>query len=149
MVSHTPPSPPVAPAQDIKSFVAKKKPHNDIQFAATVAYYFQFEAPPSERKESINGEDLQEACRKAGRTRFSKPGNTLKNAHTLGLLDRTGERGYYSVNTVGENLVAMTLPGESNSDGKASKPTNGRTSGIAKKKAAKKKASKKKVARKA
>jgi len=40
-LQHTPP-------QDIKSFVAAKSPRNDVQFAATVAYYFQFEAPPSE-----------------------------------------------------------------------------------------------------
>ena len=34
----------------------------------------------------------------------------LNNAHTLGLLDRGAEKGTYSINSVGENLVAMTLP---------------------------------------
>ena len=139
-LQHTPP-------QDIKSFVAAKSPRNDVQFAATVAYYFQFEAPPSERKQSINGDDLQDACRKAGRDRLRDPGQTLRNAHHLGLLDKAGEPGSFSVNTVGENLVAMTLPGDSNSSGKA-KRTRKKTSKRAKKRAANKKAAKKKAGRK-
>lgn len=32
-------------AIDIKTFVAEKKPRNDVQFAATVAYYYRFESP--------------------------------------------------------------------------------------------------------
>jgi hypothetical protein len=39
------------------------------------------------------------------------PAQTLINAHGAGLLD-TAERGAYAINSVGENLVAMTLPGE-------------------------------------
>jgi len=49
------------PASDVKSFVEKKNPTSDIQFAATVAYYYQFEAPGHLRKQSITKEDLQEA----------------------------------------------------------------------------------------
>ena len=94
---------------DIKSFVTSKNPTSDTQFAATVAYFYRFEAPPAERKESITGEDLQDACRKVGRARFPRVAQTLINAHTQGLLDR-GDRGAYSINTVGENLVAMALP---------------------------------------
>lgn len=30
---------------DIKTFVATKAPKSDVQFAATVAYYYRFEAP--------------------------------------------------------------------------------------------------------
>ena len=97
--------------QDIKSFVNEKNPGSDNQFAAVVAYYYQFEAPEEEKKEAINSEDLQEACRKASRTRLASPLNTLNNAHKGGLLDRAGERGAFKVNSVGENLVAMTLPG--------------------------------------
>jgi hypothetical protein len=107
--------------QDIKSFVAAKNPRSDVQFAATVAYYFQFEAPPSERKEAINKDDLQDACRKVGRERFKNPYGTLANAHTLGLLDKGPEKATYSINSVGENLVAMTLPGEGDPGGKPSK----------------------------
>jgi hypothetical protein len=39
------------------------------------------------------------------------PNKTLNNAHGHGLLDRAGDRGAFRINSVGENLVAMTLPG--------------------------------------
>ena len=119
--------------QDIKTFIRTKNPRNDVQFAATVAYYLQFEAPPSERKSSINKEDLQEACRRAGRDRLKNPRQTLWNAHTLGLLDKTGERGHFSVNTVGENLVAMTLPGDGDSKGEPSRQSKPKVSRESKK----------------
>src|SRR5262249_54251804 len=97
---------------DIKSFIAAKNPAKDVQFAAVVAYYYRFEAPPAERKDAINQTDLQEAARKAGRQRFGRPIQTLNNAHKLGLLDKGSERGTFTINSVGENLVAMTLPGD-------------------------------------
>lgn len=103
-------------AKDIKSFIAAKNPKSDNQFAAVVAYYHRFEAPLSERKQSVTAEDLQEATRKAGRDRLKRPIKTLHSAHRIGLLDKAG-RGQFSVNTVGENLVAMTLP---QANGKAS-----------------------------
>jgi len=98
------------PGINIKQFVAEKAPKTDVHFATTVAYYYRFEAPEKERKESINSDDLKEACRQVGRTRLPRPHHTLRDAHDAGLLDRSGERGEYSINTVGENLVAMTLP---------------------------------------
>lgn len=119
--------------QDIKSFVAVKNPRSDVQFAATVAYYFQFEAPAAEKKRAITKDDLQEACRKAGRERFVNPAQTLRNAHQLGLLDKGDEAGAFTINTVGENLVAMTLPG----DGARKKQTTGPKK-VSKKAAAKK-----------
>jgi hypothetical protein len=96
--------------KDIKSFVNSKNPKNDKQFATAVAYYFAFEAPEAERKEAIGSEDLQDACRLVDRERLRNPGQTLRNAAYDGLLDRGGERGTYKINTVGENLVAVTLP---------------------------------------
>lgn len=95
---------------DIKTFVASKNPKADTHFAATVAYYYKFEAPESEREDYITGEDLQEACRKVGRERLTNPGRTIRNAHITGLMDKGPDRGEYGINTVGENLVAMTLP---------------------------------------
>jgi hypothetical protein len=94
---------------DIKTFVESKRPKNDTQFAAVVAYYYQFEA--AERKDSITQTDLIDACRKATYPRPPAPAQTLRNALNAGLLDRA-ERGAFSVNSVGENLVAVTLPGE-------------------------------------
>ena len=74
------------------------------------------EAPQADKKRAISKDDLQEACRKAGRERLANPGQTLRNAHQLGLLDKGEEPGSFSINTVGENLVAMTLPGDTNSN---------------------------------
>jgi histone H3/H4 len=94
---------------DIKTFIQQKNPQSDNQFAAAVAYYYKFEAPPTEQKASITAADLTEACRQVGRPRIARPAQTLVNAHAQGYLDKT-ERGAYALNTVGENLVAMALP---------------------------------------
>lgn len=110
------PPPPAGPTPmagggcDIKSFVAAKAPKSDQQFAAVVAYYYRFEAPPAERRDSISGDSLQEAARLAGRKRLSGPRVTLNNAKAAGYLDAIA-RGEFAINSVGENLVAMTLPG--------------------------------------
>jgi hypothetical protein len=104
----------IGKAADIKSFVESKNPKTDIQFAAVVAYYHRFEAPADDRKDTISAEVLQNATRLAGRARFSKPLATLNNAKKQGYLD-AADRGSFRINSVGENLVAMTLPGETNS----------------------------------
>lgn len=106
----TPPPPAPASGTDIKSFVAAKAPKSDRQFAVTVAYYYRFEAPPEQRRATITSEVLQEAARLAGRARMIKPIKTLNNVRTAGYLDSSG-RGEFAINSVGENLVAMTLPG--------------------------------------
>jgi hypothetical protein len=46
---------------------------------------------------------------------------TLNNAKNVGLLDGGSEAGKFAVNTVGENLVAMTLPSQSDSSAKGKK----------------------------
>jgi hypothetical protein len=98
--------------RDLKTFVAEKIPKSDVQFAATVAYYYRFEVSPDRRKDELTSEVLQEACRLASRVRLKNPGQTLRNAHGLGLLDKGSQAGSYSINSVGENLVAMTLPSD-------------------------------------
>lgn len=103
--------PPIGSGTDIKSFVGSKNPKSDNQFAATVAYYYRFEAPPDQRAETITADALQEATRLSGRTRLGDPGKTLRNAKDQGYLD-TAERGAYKINSVGENLVAITLSNE-------------------------------------
>jgi hypothetical protein len=107
--SLTPP-PPAGPGADIKSFIATKSPKSDTQFAAAVAYFYRFEAPPAARRDSINGDALQEAARLAGRKRLGRPRVTLNNAKAAGYLDGTTP-GEFAINSVGENLVAMALPG--------------------------------------
>lgn len=112
----TPPAAPLPPLAagtgptDIKTFIAAKSPKSDQQFATAVAYFYQFEAPPAERRDSVNGEVLQEAARLAGRKRLANPRVTLNNAKAAGYLDSSSP-GEFTINSVGENLVAMTLPG--------------------------------------
>jgi hypothetical protein len=98
-------------SKDIKTFVTEKNPTSDNQFAATVAHYYRFVAPQAARKDFITADDLQQACRLAGRNRLPRPAQTLINAHTNGLLDKGANRGEYLISTVGENLVAVSLPG--------------------------------------
>jgi hypothetical protein len=105
-------------AVDIKKFVTDKAPRSDVHFAATVAYYHQFKAPENQRKDSITREDLVDACRQVDRKRPKVPAQVLVNAYHDGLFDRGG-KGHYKLNSVGENLVAMALPGT----GDAAKPT--------------------------
>jgi hypothetical protein len=104
-------------AADIRTFIDAKKPRSDIHFATVVAYYYRFEAPPDERRDSVTADVLIDACRKANRKRPPKPHDTLINAAKAGYLDATGEKGQYRINSVGENLVAMVL-----SDGEGQRP---------------------------
>jgi hypothetical protein len=105
-----PMSPPVTDRpKDIKTFVEEKKPKSDNQYTAVVAYYYRFEAPEGQQRETITAEALQESTRQSGWRRLTAPRVTLHQAMTQGYIDRTG-RGEYRINTVGENLVAMTLP---------------------------------------
>lgn len=119
---------------DIKSFVAAKNPRSDMQFAALVAYYYRFEAPPDESLESISPEVLQNAARLVNRHRLSRPRQTLLNAKAQGYLDLV-ERGQYRINSVGENLVAMTLPGPEPSVAPLGRPGRSRMTKVGRKKA--------------
>lgn len=118
------PAAPQMPAsgKDLKTFVSGKNPRSDAQFAATVAYFYRFEASPDQRKNEVDAAALQDACRLAGRARLNHPLMTLNNAKNQGLLDSGSEKGTFTINTVGENLVAMTLPGQAEGTTKGSKP---------------------------
>lgn len=95
---------------DIKQFTAAKAPKSDQQFAAVVAYFYRFEAPEAQRRETIDSDFLLEASRLAGRKRPSNARFTLNNAKNAGYLDGASA-GKFRINSVGENLVAMALPG--------------------------------------
>jgi hypothetical protein len=123
--------------KNLSTFVKEKNPKNDVQFAATVAYFHRFEAAPDKRKPEINADDLQDATRLAPRKRFKYPGQTLRNAHNLGLLDKGSQDGFFAINSVGENLVAMTLPSGAPEKDKPRKPRKPRKTAKAKKTAAK------------
>lgn len=104
--------PPGTP-KDLKTFVSSKNPKSDVQFAATVAYFYRFEASPEQRRTEIDAAALQNACRLAARQRLKHPGMTLTNAKNQGFLDKGSDTGKFAINSVGENLVAMTLPSQS------------------------------------
>lgn len=100
----------VSRPKDIKGFVQEKHPKSDVQFATVVAYYYRFEASENHRKESITTKDLEEATRHVNWDRFPRVDIPLSNAVKQGYLDRVG-KGAFRINAVGENLVAMSLPG--------------------------------------
>jgi hypothetical protein len=97
---------------DIRTFTAQKAPTSDQQFAAVVAYFYQFEAKLEDRKDSIDSDVMKEAARLAGRPQVQRWNMTLTNAKNAGYLDNAGN-GKYKLSSVGENLVAITLPGGS------------------------------------
>ena len=134
----------VSSSVDIRTFAIEKSAKSDVQFAAIVAYYYSFVAPVAERKEAISADDYVDACRKAGRSRPADASQTLRNAANAGHLDRR-DKGAYAINAVGENLVAMVLPG-GGSDGADRRRT--RAKKISKKKISKRKAGKKKASKK-
>lgn len=97
---------------DIRSFTAMKAPKSDQQFTAVVAYFYQFEARPDDKKETIDAETMKEAARLAGRPQVERWNMTLTNAKNAGYLDAAGN-GKFKLSSVGENLVAITLPNDS------------------------------------
>ena len=120
---------------DIRSFTAMKAPKSDQQFTAVVAYFYQFEAKPADRKEMIDADIMKEAARLAGRPQVARWNMTLTNAKNAGYLDAAGT-GKFKLSSVGENLVAITLPG-------SGEPGRGKSNSANKK--SKKKPSKKSV----
>jgi hypothetical protein len=123
---------------DIRSFTAMKAPKSDQQFTAVVAYFYQFEAKPDERKGSIDADTMKEAARLAGRAQVARWNMTLTNAKNAGYLDAAGN-GKFKLSSVGENLVAITLPGDSG-------PSRGKRASASKK--SKNKSSRKSVKKK-
>ena len=93
---------------DIRAFTNSKNPSSDVQLATVVAYFYRFVARADNRKESINKEVLTEAIRQSGKKQPKSANMTLVHAKNQGYLDSVGN-GEYRINSVGENLVAMTL----------------------------------------
>ena len=100
------------PTRDLKTFVTEKDPQSEIQFAATVAYYYRHEAPKDMLREVVDKETISEAANRTvgWKNGIKRPAQTLVNAYNAGVVDRVGP-GEYRLNTVGENLVGVLLPG--------------------------------------
>lgn len=105
----------ISGTKDIKAFVTEKNPTSENQLVAVVAYYYKFEAPSPERKNGVTKDDILEACRKANWKRPKFPNQILVNASAYGLVDKIGT-GTYEINAVGENLVAVSMPGPGRSN---------------------------------
>ena len=73
--------------RDIRTFIQEKNPRNERHLAAVVAYYYHFEAPPDQQKDSVTSQDLVDACRAANWTRPRNPAQTLINAFNSGYLE--------------------------------------------------------------
>lgn len=108
----------------LKTFVASKRPRNDTEFAASLAYYTQSVAPAGQRKPGINASDLVTACDALGRRRPPVPGQTLRNARAAGVLT-SKKPGVFAVSPAGERLVLQTLPRDARAEG-ALAPHRGR-----------------------
>lgn len=130
-------------AKDIKTFLEEKNPTSANQLVAAVAYYHKFEAPPTERKDSITTDDLMEACRKANRERPKFAAQILINASSFGLVDKVST-GTYEINAVGENLVAVSMPTVGHGNSSSRKNSSSGKKAVSKKAAKPKKAAAKK-----
>ncbi|MGE0096210.1 MAG: hypothetical protein AB7T40_16780 [Alphaproteobacteria bacterium] len=94
---------------DIRTFTENKKPRSANEMAAVVAYYLQYEAPESDRKKSINADDIKKHFHLAKYPAPSEARYTLTNSKNAGYLDNAGA-GEYKLNAIGYNLVAHKLP---------------------------------------
>lgn len=95
--------------KDIRTLADEKKPRSANEMAALVAYYLQYEADPAEKKDTISRADVDKYFHLA---KFRKPKDatfTLVNSRNAGYLD-SRERGTYSLNPVGYNLVVHKMP---------------------------------------
>jgi hypothetical protein len=97
------------PNIDVKSYTENKAPKSDQQFAAVVAYYYQHVAPLEQRRDYVDVTIMADSARLAKRKQAPRWSSTLNNARNSGFLNSAGD-GRYKLSTVGENLVAMTLP---------------------------------------
>lgn len=94
---------------DIKTLKKEKKPGAATEMAAIIAYYLSEIAPPTDRKNTVNKNDLEKYFKQAN---FQLPGSmrvVLPNAKQAGYFDFVGE-GEYKLNPVGYNLVVHSLP---------------------------------------
>lgn len=94
---------------DVREFFAAKKPSRDVEAAAAVAYFYQFVAASSERRDSIDAKFLEEALRLAKYEIPSRPSQTLVNAKAAGYLSTGSGKGQYRLTTVGHNQVAHRM----------------------------------------
>lgn len=104
------PSRPATPLADVRALTQEKKPRSATEMAAVLAYYLSEVAPPRERKEEIDANDVKKYFKQANFPLPGSPKMTLVHAKNAGYLDPGSSRGRYRLNPVGYNLVAHNLP---------------------------------------
>ncbi|MFL5872740.1 MAG: hypothetical protein ACJ75T_04570 [Solirubrobacterales bacterium] len=112
---------------DIRSLREEKQPKSANEMAAVVGYYLAEVAPPSERRTEIGTSDIEKYFKQAQHPLPEAPGRTLINAAAAGYFDKV-QRGLYSLNPVGHNLVAHGLP-RSNTVSSPSRPKRAKPAG--------------------
>jgi hypothetical protein len=95
--------------QDIRTFSEEKAPKSASERAAVVAYFLSEMALASERKDSINQDDITKYFKQAKFPLPGSPSMTLVNAKNSGYFEVEAP-GQYRLNAVGYNLVAHRLP---------------------------------------
>ena len=111
-----------SPVKDIRSLAQQKSPKSANEMAALVGYYLAELAPTSERKETINSDDIKSYFKQAGFKLPSSAKMTLVNAKNSGYLQSVGE-GQYKLNPVGYNLVVHNLPAGSSKKHRSKRKT--------------------------
>lgn len=98
-----------AAGTDIRSLKEQKNPGNATEMALVLAYYLQHLAPLPERKSQITAADVSKYFVQADYPLPKRADQLLVNAKSSGYFD-SPTRGGYSLNPVGHNLVAHSLP---------------------------------------
>jgi hypothetical protein len=111
---------------DIRTLTEEKKPSSAREMAVLVAYYLSEQAPPDERKNEINADDIRQYFKQGGFKLPTAPEMTLVHTRNAGYLDSGSQRGLYKLNPVGYNLVVHSLPGGTESGKGRSGPSRGR-----------------------
>lgn len=94
---------------DIRALKEEKRPSTANEMAAVVAYYLQELAPPEERKREVDVQDVVEYFKQAGFPLPTATKQILHNAKAAGYFKAVGG-GKFTLNPVGHNLVAHSLP---------------------------------------
>lgn len=110
---------PGRPQVDIRTFGQEKSPRSANERVAVLGYYLTELAPANERKPEISAGDITKYFKQAGFPLPGKAAMTLVHAKSAGYLDACAERGKYTLNPVGYNLVAHSLPAATATRGRA------------------------------
>jgi hypothetical protein len=95
---------------DIRTFAKEKMPKTVNEKVAVLAYYLAHLAPVGERRDYLVADVIQPYFIQADFQLPTSPERiTLSNAKNAGYLNAS-ERGQYTLNAVGHNLVAHKLP---------------------------------------